>query len=215
MKMLPFVAAAALLALGGCATPFNAKVSRFQQLPPAAGQSFVVRAADPRLDGGIEFNQYAQIVSAKLAQQGYQPAPDNGRAALIVKIGYGVDKGREKVVSSPGFGGGYGGFGPGFGRYGGGYGRFGYYGRSRFAFGFNDPFLFDNDVSSFTIYTSELDLRIDRADTGKSVFEGTAKAQSRNDDLPYLVPRLVEAMFTGFPGNSGETVKITIAPEKK
>ncbi|MEG3149822.1 DUF4136 domain-containing protein [Sphingomonas sp. ZT3P38] len=215
MKMLPFVAAAALLALGGCATPFNAKVSRFQQLPPAAGQSFVVRAADPRLDGGIEFNQYAQIVSAKLAQQGYQPAPDNGRADLIVKIGYGVDKGREKVVSSPGFGGGYGGFGPGFGRYGGGYGRFGYYGRSRFAFGFNDPFLFDNDVSSFTIYTSELDLRIDRADTGKSVFEGTAKAQSRNDDLPYLVPRLVEAMFTGFPGNSGETVKITIAPEKK
>jgi len=215
MKMLPFVAAAALLALGGCATPFNAKVSRFQQLPPSAGQSFVVRAADPRLDGGIEFNQYAQIVSAKLAQQGYQPAPDNGRADLIVKIGYGVDKGREKVVSSPGFGGGYGGFGPGFGRYGGGYGRFGYYGRSRFAFGFNDPFLFDNDVSSFTIYTSELDLRIDRADTGKSVFEGTAKAQSRNDDLPYLVPRLVEAMFTGFPGNSGETVKITIAPEKK
>ncbi|CAN5838028.1 DUF4136 domain-containing protein [soil metagenome] len=215
MKMLPFVAAAALLALGGCATPFNAKVSRFQQLPPAAGQSFVVRAADPRLDGGIEFNQYAQIVSAKLAQQGYQPAPDGGRADLIVKIGYGVDKGREKVVSSPGFGGGYGGFGPGFGRYGGGYGRFGYYGRSRFAFGFNDPFLFDNDVSSFTIYTSELDLRIDRADTGKSVFEGTAKAQSRNDDLPYLVPRLVEAMFTGFPGNSGETVKITIAPEKK
>jgi hypothetical protein len=215
MKMLPFVAAAALLALGGCATPFNAKVSRFQQLPPAAGQSFVVRAADPRLDGGIEFNQYAQIVSAKLAQQGYQPAPDNSRADLIVKIGYGVDKGREKVVSSPGFGGGYGGFGPGFGRYGGGYGRFGYYGRSRFAFGFNDPFLFDNDVSSFTIYTSELDLRIDRADTGKSVFEGTAKAQSRNDDLPYLVPRLVEAMFTGFPGNSGETVKITIAPEKK
>jgi len=215
MKMLPFVAATALLALGGCATPFNAKVSRFQQLPPSAGQSFVVRAADPRLDGGIEFNQYAQIVSAKLAQQGYQPAPDNGRADLIVKIGYGVDKGREKVVSSPGFGGGYGGFGPGFGRYGGGYGRFGYYGRSRFAFGFNDPFLFDNDVSSFTIYTSELDLRIDRADTGKSVFEGTAKAQSRNDDLPYLVPRLVEAMFTGFPGNSGETVKITIAPEKK
>ena len=70
-------------------------------------------------------------------------------------------------------------------------------------------------MSSFTVYTSELDLRIDRADTGKSVFEGTAKAQSRNDDLPYLVPRLVEAMFTGFPGNSGETVKITIAPEKK
>ena len=207
MKMFP-IAAVALLALGGCATPFNARVSRFQQLPQAQGQSFVVKAMDPRLDGGIEFGQYAQLVSAKLSTQGYQPAADPARADLVVKIGYGVDKGREKVVTTPGFGGGF-----GYGGFGGG--RFGYYGRSRFAFGFNDPFLFDNDVSSFTIYTSELNLRIDRADTGKSVFEGTAKAQSRNDDLPYLVPRLVEAMFTGFPGNSGETVKITIAPEKK
>lgn len=214
MKMFP-IAAVALLALGGCATPFNAKVSRFQQLPQAQGQTFVVKAMDPRLDGGIEFGQYAQLVSAKLGTHGYQPASDPARADLVVKIGYGVDKGREKVVTTPGFGG-YGGFGyGGFGPYRGFGGPFGYYGRSRFAFGFYDPFLFDNDVSSFTVYTSELDLRIDRADNGKSVFEGTAKAQSRNDDLPYLVPRLVEAMFTGFPGNSGETVKITIAPEKK
>jgi len=27
------------------------------------------------------------------------------------------------------------------------------------------------------------------------------------------VPNLVEAMFTGFPGHSGETVRITVAPE--
>ena len=214
MKMLP-IAAAALLALGGCAAPFNAKVSRFQQLPPAAnGQSFVIKAADPRNDGGIEFGQYAQVVSAKLAAQGYQPAADAGHADLIVKLGYSVDKGVERTMGtlSP-YGGG---FGPSFGGPWGGFGgRFGYYGRSRFAYGFYDPFLFDDAVTSYTVYTSELDLRIDRADTGKSVFEGTAKAQSRNDDLPYLVPRLTEAMFTGFPGNSGETVKITIAPEKK
>ncbi|MES1973238.1 MAG: DUF4136 domain-containing protein [Pseudomonadota bacterium] len=211
MKMLPF-AAAALLALGGCATPFNAKVSRFQQLPATTGQTFVIKAADPRLDGGIEFGQYAQMVSGKLAAQGYRPASDPAQADLVVKIGYSVDKGRERTVGtlSPyGYGGAFGGPWGGYG------GRFGYYGRSRFAFGFYDPFLLDDGVTSYTVYTSELDLRIDRADTGKSVFEGTAKAQSRSDDLPYLVPRLVEAMFTGFPGNSGETVKITIAPEKK
>ena len=33
--------------------------------------------------------------------------------------------------------------------------------------------------------------------------------------LGYLVPNLVEAMFTDFPGNSGETVRISVAPEKK
>jgi hypothetical protein len=29
------------------------------------------------------------------------------------------------------------------------------------------------------------------------------------------VPNLVEAMFTDFPGNSGDTVRISIAPEKQ
>ena len=33
--------------------------------------------------------------------------------------------------------------------------------------------------------------------------------------MQYIVPNLVEAMFTNFPGNSGETVRITVAPEKK
>ena len=47
------------------------------------------------------------------------------------------------------------------------------------------------------------------------VFEGKAQAQSLNDNLTYLVPNLVEAMFTGFPGNSGETVKITVPPPAK
>ena len=216
MKMLS-ITAIALLALGGCAAPFDAKVSRFQQLAPPSGQSFVIQAGDPKLDGGIEFGQYAGIVSAKLASAGYRPATDPAHADLVVKLGYDVDKGREKTLGT-GFSPYGGGFGFGYGSpYARGFGgRYGYYGRSRFAFGFYDPFLFDDDdVTSFTVYTSELDLKISRADNGQRVFEGTAKAQSRSDDLPYLVPKLVEAMFTGFPGNSGETVKITIAPEKK
>jgi hypothetical protein len=53
---------------------------------------------------------------------------------------------------------------------------------------------------------------IKRTADGQSVFEGTAKARSRSDDLQALVPNLVEAMFTNFPGRSGETVKITVPP---
>ena len=96
--------------------------------------------------------------------------------------------------------------------------RFGGFGRGNFIYGFNDPFLFGggfNDVYSYTVFTSELDLQIERTDNGQRVFEGTARAQSDTDDLPKIVPNLVEAMFTGFPGNSGETVKITIAPQRK
>ncbi len=57
-----------------------------------------------------------------------------------------------------------------------------------------------------------MDIR--RTGDGQKLFEGTARARSRTDDLQVLVPNLVEAMFTGFPGNSGETVKITVAPER-
>ena len=44
--------------------------------------------------------------------------------------------------------------------------------------------------------------------------KGSAEAMSRSNDLTKLVPNLIEAMFTGFPGNSGEKVRITLAPEQ-
>ncbi|MFM2410371.1 MAG: hypothetical protein RL481_1199, partial [Pseudomonadota bacterium] len=92
----------------------------------------------------------------------------------------------------------------------------------RYMYGWNDPFLFGGagfgggyDVRSFTVFTSGLDMKIERSATGERLFEGKAEAKSRSNKLPYLVPNLVEAMFTGFPGNSGETVRISVAPEKK
>ena len=218
MKKSLVAIAATLLTLTGCTTPFQARVSRFQALPVPNGQTFVVQASDPRLQGGIEFSQYAQLVSAQLSRQGYTPAPNPSRADLVVRMDYGVDNGREKVQSYPsaysGFG--YGGFG-GFGYGGLGYRGFGY---RPYIGGFYDPFLWGgyggfNDVRSYTVYTSQLKLDIERADNGQRVFEGTAQAMSTDNALPRLVPNLVEAMFTGFPGNSGETVRITIAPEQR
>ena len=140
------------------------------------------------------------------------------KLTLIVSLDYGVDDGRQQVVTYPsaGFGRfGYGGFGyrPYWSRFG-GYGRF----RSPFYYGWDDPFWwrgYGEDIDVYTVYTSYLDMDIKRAGDGESVFEGTARARSRSDDLGLLVPNLVEAMFTGFPGNSGETVKITVAPERR
>ena len=51
-----------------------------------------------------------------------------------------------------------------------------------------------------TVYTSGIDIKIDRRVDGARLFEGKAEAVSRSNKLPYLVPNLVEAMFTGFPG---------------
>ncbi|MEY3906360.1 MAG: hypothetical protein RIR59_1183 [Pseudomonadota bacterium] len=218
-KLLRLTAPLILLGAAGCAQSFNAKVSRFQQMPPAQGQSFTVKAADPAQDGGLEFASYAQLVAGKLTALGYRPAAANDTANLVVKLDYTVDRGREKIRSAPSANRCWGYYDPwcgGFAYWGRPYrGRYlGYYP------GFYDPFLFgpggfDSGIESYTVFTSELNLRIERADNGERVFEGKAQAQSLNDNLTYLVPNLVEAMFTGFPGNSGETVKITVPPPAK
>jgi hypothetical protein len=210
-----FLAPVALLALGACTTPFKADVSRFQELPAPQGQSFTIRAADAANQGGIEFGQYAALIATEFQEIGYVPAA-GGNADMTVTLDYGVDQGRERtVVRSDPFYDPYWGFG-------------GYYypyvvrtrRGARYVRGFYDPFLFSGfnrgyDVDSFTVYTANLDLKIDRNSDGKRLFEGKAEAKSRSNKLPYLVPNLVEAMFTGFPGNSGETVRISVAPEEK
>lgn len=204
-----------LAALAACAAPFNANVSRFQsQLPAPQGQTFAVVADDPALAGGLEFAQYARLVDARLTALGYVPAAPEA-ATLIVRFDYGVDKGRERTVStgagdpfwSPWYG--YSRFGhPGY------FPRRGYYPHGMWGYGWHDPY-FGGGYDSYTVYTSGVALKIDRKADGQRLFEGKAEAVSTSNRLPYLVPNLVEAMFTGFPGNSGETVRISVAPEKK
>ena len=214
-KVVTFLAPIALLALGACATPFNADVSRFQELPAPQGQTFVIRAADPDDAGGIEFSQYAALVAGEMIELGYVPAQGSS-SDITVLLDYCVDLGKERqIVRQDPF------YDPYWG-----YGSFyrPYIVRTRrghrYISGYYDPFLFSGfnrpyDVDSFTVYTSGLDLKIDRNSDGKRLFEGNAEAKSRSNKLPYLVPNLVEAMFTGFPGNSGETVRISVAPEEK
>ncbi len=206
----------ALGALAACASPFRADVQRFEsQLPAPAGQTFTVVADDPALAGGIEFRNYAQLVADHLASLGYTPVNNPADAQLLVRFDYGVDNGRERVRSTPGF------RDPWYSSW---YGyqpvilrtsrgpRVAYVPYRPWGFGWNDSF-FDRDVYSYTVFTSGIELKIDRAADGQRLFEGNAQAVSTSNRLQYLVPNLVEAMFTGFPGNSGETVRISVAPD--
>lgn len=198
---LPLALAAGLAA---CAPAFKADVSRFQsQLPAPQGETFAIVADDPKLDGGLEFALYADQVAAQLTELGYTRAPDGANASLLVRFDYDVDNGRERVrTTNVGFADPF--FGPGIG-----FGRgFGF--RRGFAFGFYDPFLAGPNVRSFTVYTSGIELKIDSTATGERLFEGKAQALSRSNRLQKLVPNLVEALFVDFPGNSGETLRITI-----
>lgn len=213
---LSVVLGVSALGLSACATGLQTKVSRFQAMPAPQGQSFIVVPLNAADMGGLEFSGYSELVAQRMQAQGYARASTIDQATMVVQLGYGVDDGHTEVVSDPFGYGGYGRYG-GFGGWG-----FGGWGRHGYLWGWNDPFWYGGyggygggSVRSYTYYVSQLDLDIRRKSDNASLFEGKAKARSRTDDLPKLVPSLVDAMFTGFPGTSGETIKITVPPEGK
>jgi len=226
LPSLKLIAAPLMLAaLAACATPFRADVSRFEsRLPAPQGNSFAVVAEDPALAGGLEFSQYADFVEAEMAQLGYVQAASPEAATLLVRFDYGIDTGRERVRSN-GFVGSRFGYDPFYSPWMSysrpvlfrdrmGNARVAYLPSRAWGYGWHDPFFgFDRGVESYTVYTSGIELKIDNASTGERLFEGRAEAASTSNRLQYLVPNLVEAMFTDFPGNSGETVRISVAPE--
>jgi hypothetical protein len=216
-KLLALAAPLALLTLGGCAAGLPTQVSRFQAMPAPQGQSFAIVPADVK--GGLEFGEYAGLVSRHLTALGYREAPSREAANFVVEIGYGVDQGRERVVSrrDPFRPAGFGGYGYGYGRPF-HYSRFGYFGRYRspFYYGWDDPYWYGRGfdrIERYTVYNSHLEMDI-RGTDGRPLFEGRAQARSTTDDLTALVPNLLEAMFTDFPGRSGETVRITVPPRR-
>lgn len=220
------VALTLLLATAACTTPFEARVNRFQALPAPQGQTFAIQARDQAKAGSLEFATYANLVGQRLAAQGFTAASSPAAASLVVDLDYAVSPPREKIQTRPGFGyggfgyGGFGGYRGGFGGWG-GYGGFGarsnfggFYGGGFYGPGFWDPFWGPTEVYSTTQYNSFVAVRINRVNDSASVFEGRAETVSRSGDLTRLVPPLVDALFTGFPGNSGETIRVRL-PEQR
>jgi Domain of unknown function (DUF4136) len=223
-RLIKIAAPLAVLAtLGACTAPgFRTEVSRFNALsgPGAAtaqGQTFFITSDDPKLAGGLEFAQYAGMLSQEMVAEGFVPAVSADTADLIVSMDYDIVDTKMQVYRSDSFGS----FGMGFGGHWGGYGGHPYYygrhpRRASFMFGYYDPW-FDSPMrrQEVTVFTTQLDVRIDRRFDDTRVFEGKAMARSNTNSLQKVVPNLVAAMFTDFPGNNGETVKITVMPEPK
>jgi hypothetical protein len=223
------------LSLSACATGLSTQVSRHHAASMPLGQSFYVVPAEGTPNN--EFHRYAAFVAQGLAAQGYRPAGAPQLADMLVRLDYGVDEGRTEYVREPYMGSRY-----GWGRYSYGwrdpffdpywgvhYGRpyWSSWGRNPFYYGWNDPFWYASpyagggwggygydQIRDYTVYKSYLDMDIVRRVDNAPLFEGHAKAQSQTDEMDALVPNLVTAIFTGFPGKSGETVRITVPARK-
>lgn len=202
------VLGAAAVALSGCADTINTTVSRYQAMPAPQGQTFfVVPDGGMAHNGGLEFQRYAGLVAQELQARGYTPAANAQSANMIVQFGYGVDRGQVRYVEEPlpprfGFGLGFGGF----------YGsRWGFrHSRLGYAWGWDDPFWYGGGIDSYVEYHGQIDLHIRQSGTNAPLFDGRAQARAETNRLDVMIPSLVDAMFTGFPGRNGEVVKITI-----
>jgi hypothetical protein len=214
MRISKLAAAAMLglaaLGLSACAESLRTTVSRYQAMPAPQGQTFIVVPGDGiAMNGGLEFQRYAALVAQQLQARGYTPASSAQSASMVVQLGYNVGPGQVRYVEDPfyrsryGFGGFYDPFWSPF--Y---YPRFGL--GSPYSWGWNDPFWYGSGLDSYVEFHSDVDLHIRAAGTNQPLFDGRAQARSQTNRLDVVVPSLVDALFTGFPGRSGEVVKITI-----
>ncbi len=191
-------AAAALLSLAGCATDrFGADVVRFHSgFAAQQGQSIVVQPVDAGLANSLEFGTYASQLAARLSSLGYKPV-QSGPADMVAELAYGQQvrdtsiEGRRSPVS----------VGVGVG---GGSGTFGLGGSVNFPIG--------QSRENRGMRDTMVSVRLKRSGEDKILWEGRATSESLNVDasaLPNLMPSMLEALMSNFPGDSGKTVRYT------
>ena len=198
------LATATTAVLAGCMTPAGpVEVTRFHRaeaVPVARGTISVAPLPGSMLDPqSIEARAYYDAVAAELANLGYsvvesgaqyraQVTAQRGTAAQLANRGSGVSVGAGAGGSTGRYGGSGVGLGVGLDL-------------TRLLGGGND-----------TRVVTELDARILRASDDLVIWEGRAEqetgATSEAAQLGVISRKLAAALFQGFPGNSGETIRV-------
>lgn len=188
------VMAAPALMLGGCQTANPVKVTRFHLNAPIDRGAVLVMANPAATNiAGLEGDLYAAAIREALVGQGFS-AGDQG-APLVASFTVGRTIREIEPPHSPvqiGIGGG-GGFGGGVG------------GGASVGFGVGKK-------RGRDAYVTELGVQIRRGAAGEIVWEGRAitEADTRSPDAqpPATARKLAQALFKGFPGESGRTISV-------
>lgn len=189
MKSVFAVLSLALL-LAGCQSVMQADVTQFSSAAPLpAGRSFVV-SAEPTQSGSLEFQHYAGLVGGALQDHGFKAAAPGATADLVVMIHYGSAGNHTEFLSDPTWG------------WGGGWGR-----RHAPPFG--------PESESRTYYAQMLEIEIFDGSAWHNnvrtmLYQGRAVGDATVNEISAAVPALVKALFTHFPGNSGQTERVVV-----
>jgi hypothetical protein len=210
------VMAPLMLLAGGCASYLSADVTSFHQLPTGhrfAGRTFAIEP-DPEQKDSLEFRAYADLVREALIGHGLVPA-SGPNADLGVSVRFWIDDGRPVTYGYPAYG--YTSFGPVWGwvpRPGPG-GHVHYVWTATYPLGYG---VVGTNYSRYVLYRRELRVEINdrRADgKGARLFEGSASSEGESGALAPVMPAMVRALFSDFPGPNGVTrrVQVNLAEE--
>lgn len=200
MKLVYSALSLSLLLLTGCAARVNSDVTTFHEDVMPNGETIRVVPSDPDKRGSLEFRTYATRIADELRKMGYTPVTENDVVTdLIAEVDYAVDVGPTEVYTDRS---------SSYVRYHFGFGR--YY--NPWYFGFHDPFFYEPEVYSTQTYQRTLEMNIVNNDGGdlERVFEGRVESNGTESSLPEVMPYLITAMFSNFPGESGMTKMVTI-----
>lgn len=201
MKLM-FVRGAAIglaALIAGCATnggmvSSGVDVTRFHLGHEPARGTISVEPVDSTQAGTFEFNRFANAVERELTRLGWQVTRGNTRSeqVALVRVSQGARQGARRSGLSIGLGGG-GYLGGGFGAGGG----------VQVPIGGSRPNM---------IVDTELAVRLQRRSDGSAIWEGRAQMEALGrSPLAYAanaVDRLAPALFQGFPGESGRTIRV-------
>lgn len=196
-----------LNALGGCATGprlLHTQVTTFNEWSTLPGEKTYVFSRTLEFKNSLELKSYEDVVRDELALQGFKLVPDQGRALLTVSLRPSVSTSQVQVRDSwP--------VDPFWRSYGGWYGRRG--------FGWYDPYwAFPDSYSDYTIdvFHRRLELDIDsNTAAGKRFYEGKVESTGQTDALATVMPYMIRALFTDFPGNNGQTRRVDVPVDRK
>lgn len=200
LRIAPLALAAAL---AGCATSGSGpvEVTRFHLDQPIAPGSFSIETVPARGPGSsvgpdsLELAPFGAAVTSQLTTLGFTPA-DKTSAELVVSIA--VDRGARPDPHAGGSSVSFGIGGASFGRhtgFGGGVG-------TTVPIGRQEHF----------IVGTRMQVQIKRRSDGTAIWEGRAqteaKGQSPDASPQAAAAKLAQAMFAGFPGESGRTITV-------
>ncbi len=183
----------AIALLSGCIVPVGPiEVSRFHVPDTAAlARGTITVEAAPGADAGsLELKSYQSAVAQQLQRIGYSEGGAGDQVAAVKLVRSRIQPQRSSSPVSVGMGGSTGSYGSGVG----------------VGIGLNLSGPPPEQVET------QLSVSIRDRASGKVLWEGratfTVSAKSPLADTSLAAPKMAEALFRGFPGNSGETIEV-------